>query len=163
MNRGKVFLICGKICSGKSYYAEKLLREKNAVILSVDEVSFALFDGELGEKHDDMTERIKKYLYKKSIDILKTGTNVILEWGFWKKAWRKAAIEFYKSHGFEYEFHYVDISDSDWEKNICERNKKVQDSKTNEYYLDEGLKQKLEVLFEKPDKSEIDVWHWNKR
>lgn len=163
MNKGKVFLICGRICSGKSYYAEKLLCENNAVILSVDEMVFALFDGKLGERHDKVTERIKKYLYKKSIDILKTGTDVILEWGFWKKDWRQAAIEFYKSHGFRYELHYVDISDTDWEKNICERNKKIQNGESNEYYLDEGLRQKLEILFEKPDKSEVDVWHWNKR
>lgn len=36
----KVFLICGKICSGKSYYAKELKDKYNAVILSTDEVTF---------------------------------------------------------------------------------------------------------------------------
>lgn len=163
MTKGKAFLICGKICSGKSHYAEKLSREKGAVILSVDEMVFALFDGKLGESHDDVTNRIKKYLYKKSIDILEAGTNVVLDWGFWKEEWRYTAAEFYKSHGFLYEFHYVDISDIDWERNIYERNNKIENSEIHAYYLDDGLRHKLEMMFEKPDKSEIDVWHWNKR
>ena len=39
-----VFLICGKICSGKSTYAKKLAKTHNAVILSVDEIMLAIFD-----------------------------------------------------------------------------------------------------------------------
>lgn len=160
---GKAILICGKICSGKTYYSRNLACENNAVILSVDEIAFALFDGELGERHDEVTERIKKYLYKKSIDILKTGTNVILEWGFWRKSWRSEAAEFYKSNNFQYEFHYIDISDNDWKVNISERNQKVKMGEIDAYYIDDGLMQKLEMLFEKPDKSEIDVWYRNNR
>ena len=33
----KVILICGKICSGKTYYARQLRDQYNAVILSTDE------------------------------------------------------------------------------------------------------------------------------
>ena len=36
-NMGKVILICGKICSGKSYYAQKLSKTENAVVLSRSE------------------------------------------------------------------------------------------------------------------------------
>ena len=31
---GKVFLICGKICSGKSYYAKSLKEKYNAWVLA---------------------------------------------------------------------------------------------------------------------------------
>ena len=34
----KVILICGKICSGKSTYAEWLRVQNNAVLLSIDEI-----------------------------------------------------------------------------------------------------------------------------
>ncbi|MEF2918531.1 MAG: hypothetical protein U0O12_07955 [Eubacterium sp.] len=33
----KIFLICGKICSGKSTYAEQMRIKKYVVLLSVDE------------------------------------------------------------------------------------------------------------------------------
>lgn len=39
----KVILICGKICSGKSTYAEQLRVQNNAVVLSTDEITLALF------------------------------------------------------------------------------------------------------------------------
>lgn len=45
----KVIAICGKICSGKSYYANKIKDKLNAVILSTDEVTFDLIDNEQGE------------------------------------------------------------------------------------------------------------------
>ena len=38
----KVILICGKICSGKSYYARKLKEKEHAVILSRDEMTYEL-------------------------------------------------------------------------------------------------------------------------
>ena len=82
----KVIMTCGKICSGKSTYAQKLRLEYKAVILSVDEITLALFGNEAGEKLDDYVCRAEKYLYDKSIEIIETGTNVILDWGFWTKS-----------------------------------------------------------------------------
>ena len=38
----RVFLVCGKLCSGKSICAETLKKEHKAVILSVDEITLAL-------------------------------------------------------------------------------------------------------------------------
>ena len=37
-------MICGKICSGKSWYARRLKEETNAVILSTDDKEFGGFD-----------------------------------------------------------------------------------------------------------------------
>ncbi|MDE6745031.1 MAG: ATP-binding protein, partial [Oscillospiraceae bacterium] len=57
----KVILICGKICSGKSFYAERLRKEHGAVMLSVDEITLSLFGQHIGEKHDEICERTQKY------------------------------------------------------------------------------------------------------
>ena len=38
----KVYLICGKICSEKTWYARKLRERVGAVILSTDEVTWDL-------------------------------------------------------------------------------------------------------------------------
>lgn len=55
----KVILICGKICSGKSTYAEQVRIQKQAALLSVDEITLALFGQYCGDKHDEYVERIK--------------------------------------------------------------------------------------------------------
>ena len=57
----KVLIMCGKICSGKSTYAEKLKLENKAVILSVDELTLALFENQAGEKLDFYVEKLKEY------------------------------------------------------------------------------------------------------
>lgn len=42
----KIIAICGKICSGKSYYATQIKEQENAVILSIDEATYDLIDNE---------------------------------------------------------------------------------------------------------------------
>lgn len=157
----KVFLTCGKICSGKSTYADKLRTENKAVLLSVDEITLAMFGRDAGENHDTYVERAENYLYEKSIEIIKTGISVVLDWGFWTKSERDFAKEFYRSHGVEYEFHYIDISDDTWRANINKRNRSVLAGETDAYYVDDGLAKKFESIFEIPDKSEIDIWYKN--
>ena len=159
----KVILICGKICSGKSFYAEKLRKERNAVILSVDEITLAIFGQHIGEKHDEICERTQKYLFEKSLEIVEIGTDVILDWGFWQRGDRDYARDFYKSRGIPCGFHYVDISDEAWKKNLAERNKAVSEGKTPAYFVDENLAAKFGRIFESPDRTEIDVWYENTR
>ena len=54
----KLMAICGKVCSGKSYYAAQLRKKENAVILSCDDVTMTLFDNDLGDNHDVMVKKI---------------------------------------------------------------------------------------------------------
>lgn len=159
----KVILICGKICSGKSFYAEMLRKERGAVMLSVDEITLSLFGQHIGEKHDEICERTQKYLFEKSLEIVEVGTDVILDWGFWQREDREYAREFYKSRGVPCEFHYIDISDEAWKRNLAERNAAVSAGKTEAYFVDDNLAAKFERMFEYPDKSEMDVWYENKR
>lgn len=156
---GKVILICGKICCGKSTYAKKLMEQYNAVLLSCDEIAFAVFDGNMGNRHDELTARIKNYLYEKSVEITGTGINVILDWGFWKKSWRDYAKDFYERHNIPAELHCISLSDEVWKGYIAERNKAVSAGERTDYFVDEGLMKKAEALFEEPDESEIDVWY----
>ena len=104
-----VYLMCGKICSGKSTRAQILREQFHAVVLSVDEITLALFGQNAGDQHDTYVERAEAYLYRKSLEILETGINVVLDWGFWTKAERDEARQFYRAHGIPYEFHYIQI------------------------------------------------------
>ena len=153
----KVILICGKICSGKSTYAEQLRVQNNAVLLSTDEITLALFGQHCGDKHDDYVERTQNYLFNKSLELLEVGINVILDWGFWLKEERDFAREFYKSRNIECEFHYINISDETWHARLKKRNNAILAEETTAYYIDDNLAEKFGAMFEEPNEDEIDV------
>lgn len=150
-----IYLMCGKICSGKSTHSESLRREKKAVVLSVDEITLALFGQDTGEKHDDHVAAAEEYLYLKSLEIAENGIDVILDWGFRTKNERDYAREFYGSRNIPFEFHYIDITADEWQKRIRKRNADITSGRLQAYYVDEGLAKKFAELFEKPDENEL--------
>ena len=153
----KVIMTCGRICSGKSTYTEQLRIKNKAVVLSVDEITLALFEHDVGEKHDEYVEKAERYLFDKSVEIIETGIDVILDWGFWTKAERDFAREFYRSKNIENEFHYINISNEEWKKRIEKRNSLISQGKISAYYVDEGLMKKVDVIFEAPSDDEVDL------
>lgn len=157
----KAILLCGKIASGKSVYANQLRRREQAVMLSVDEMTLRVLGSDLGEKHDEITQRIQAYFLDKSLEILSAGANVLLDWGFWTRQRRSEARAFYESQGIDCEFHYIDVPEAVWRRNIECRNRAVLAGQTDAYYMDDGLMQKLQSLFEPPQREEIDVWYVN--
>ncbi|MBQ2759857.1 MAG: ATP-binding protein [Clostridia bacterium] len=153
----KVYLICGKICCGKTTYAQKLCADNNAILLSVDEITLALFGQHCGDKHDEYVERAEKYLLNKSLELIENDINVVLDWGFWTKKERKSVKEFYKSRDIECELHYIDINDEIWKYRLNKRNIAVLADETSAYYVDENLAVKFASIFEIPSEEEIDV------
>lgn len=154
----KVYILCGKICSGKSTYSQQLRKDKKAVILSVDDITLTLLGQNGGDTLDVYVEKLEQYFFQKSVEIVETGINVVLDWGFWTKTERDFAKQFYGSRGIEYEFHYISINDEEWYCRLDKRNKDVQEKKSDAYYVDEGLAEKFKSIFEIPGKDEIDVW-----
>lgn len=154
----KVILICGKICCGKTTYAQNMRIQHKAVLLSCDEITLALFKQQIGEMHDTYVERTQNYLFDKSVEIIQTGINVILDWGFWMKKERDFAREFYRSHHIPCELHYIDVDNKIWQARRNKRNNAILKEQTSAYYVDDNLAAKFEALFETPQQDEVDVW-----
>ncbi len=153
-----IILICGMICSGKSHYARRLAKERNAVILSCDEISADIFHHAEGENFDAVAADIKRYLHKIAARIAGTGGKVILDWGFWTRAERREVSEYYAARGITYEWHYIDIPESEWQFNIGLRNRAAAAGETSDFFVDDGLMAKLMSRFETPEYGEIDCW-----
>jgi len=158
----KVILICGKICSGKTTYAKNIAKNIDAIILSADELMLSLFGQHLGEKHDEIAEKTENYLYKKSVELISNGLNVILDWGFWTKEKRLFATEYYTRMGIKAEWHYIEIDDTTWKKYLEKRNNAIENNEQESYYIDENITKKFLNMFEEPKPDEIDVWYNNK-
>ncbi len=154
----KVIMICGKICSGKTTYATGLAAENKAVLLSIDEIMLAMFGQYVGDMHDVYCERTEKYLFSKSVEIIKTGINVVLDWGFWTEEERRYAKAFYASNGIEYELRYIDICDETWKYRLDKRNRAITAGEVDAYFVDDNLAKKFGSIFEPPKREEIDVW-----
>ena len=92
---GKVVVVCGKICSGKSYYSRKIKEDLNAVIISPDEATYELINNEQGEFYNVFSSRLNKYLTKKVGEIVKADANVIFERGLWTSKDLKDIIDYY--------------------------------------------------------------------
>ena len=149
-----VTLIAGKICTGKSTLAEKMRKQKNAAVLSVDEITLAIFGQHIGEKHDEVVENTMKFLLNKSLELIECNINVILDWGFWQKQEREEIRNFYASKNIETEFYYIDIPEDEWKKRIDKRNKAIQENDLSAYFVDENLRIKFSNLFETPNEDE---------
>lgn len=156
----KIIAVCGKICSGKTYYAHQIREREHAVLLSVDEVTGTLFGNDLGDRHDEMTRRIRDYLQQKAFELVRAGCTVILDWGFWQAADRRRFSEACRNAAVPCEWHYIDVDDPTWRRQIDGRNARIQAGKGgSDYDLDEGLMAKLLSLWEAPSRDDIDVWH----
>lgn len=158
----KIILLCGKICSGKSHYAKKLVEEQNAVLLSCDDITL-MVDEVASYDFDKFASLVKVYLSEKAVEIASKGVNVIMDFGCWSREDRKATKDFFALHGLETELHFVHISDADWKMNIEQRRVKVQNGEEKGYVLDEGLLKKMLESFDEPSDDEIDVLYENTR
>ncbi len=133
------------------------------MLLSCDEIMFDFAKNGFSEDFDVLVQKVKEYFYKKAVEVVRCGADVVLDFGFWSSQERKQVSRYFTDRNIAYEWRYIDVSDEDWKKNISERNQLVSENKCDAYILDEGLLKKLNSQFEFPARGEMDVWVTNKR
>ena len=161
---GKVIAICGKVGSGKTYYAKKIMEKHKAVLLSNDELLHDVFPDTHPNNQQMLMKNINMYLVKKSAEIAKNGCDVILDWGFWKREERKKLTQYFKDRNISIEWYYISVDDETWYKNIEIRNKAVKENDDgSSFTLNEEILERANKLFEAPSQDEnmiiIDAKH----
>jgi len=159
----RVHIICGMICSGKTFFSRGLREKYNGVILSTDEITLALPQDAIRDCFDEVSRGVNAYLLEKSVQIINAGVDVILDWGFWKMSDRKQARTFFAQHNVETVMYYLDTDEQTLAENTAQRNESVKKGETSAFYVDERLAEKCRALFEIPAESEIDVRIVNNR
>lgn len=154
----KAMLICGKICSGKTWHAKHLMEASAAVLLSIDEILIALFGTQESENLDLNVKNIKEYLYKKSIEITESGIDVILDWGFGSHEERQIATTFYEKNNIAFEWYYIDASDDVLWDNLSKRNHEIEENRLAFFHFDRERAIYHWNAFQIPAKEEIDFW-----
>jgi len=141
----KIYALCGKPGSGKSYVANEIVRHFKSIIFSADKIMLKLF-GEIDgrELFENKWKICKEVIYEISDNILEnTNGDIIFDFGFWTKADRKSLKERFNKYNVI--FIYINTDDNTrWER-IEERNK---NNNSNNYFFDKETFEYLSKLFE---------------
>lgn len=153
---GKVILICGKIGSGKTTYANKLASELNAVIFAHDEIMLGLFGAELYKNDKEQFYKyapwVEDYVKRKAGESAKAGAIVICANGFWSRMERDELRKFYADMGVACELHYIDTPEEQRLKFIQKRNENIRQGELGYILTHEN---DINHFFEIPNDDEI--------
>ncbi len=147
----EILLLCGKVGSGKTFYADRLDSSGRFFKLSCDDLMLSLFDLCPGpEKHSDMLSRCKKYLAGVALRLLNAGKNVVLDYGFWTVQERRETGCFFSSAGHKVCIIYFDTDEKTAGKNLETRNAFLKNTGERGYIIDAGMKSLFDSRFEEP-------------
>lgn len=152
----KVIILCGRIASGKSYYAAKL-GEKGAVLMSTDDLMLSLFDGCLGDRHDQTVLDIERYFCSLAPQIVSHGADVVLDYGHWSRSLRDEVRDLCEKAGVDCELHYITAPDDIRKKRLELRNVGNAQRQGRQYIIDGEMLARLDAKFEEPDEEEVDL------
>ena len=153
----KVYILCGKIASGKTTYARELKEKQKAIILSCDDLLLTLFDGCLGDKHDDIVKRCSAFFNSQAEELIKIGIDVILDFGYWTKSERTAARDYFKTKNIETQLVYFKIPEEQRFDRLRKRNESLSNATKRVYIIEEELREHLDLKFQEPSPEEIDI------
>lgn len=147
----KVILLIGKIAVGKTTYARKL----GGMLISCDQLMQSMFPGGCGEHHDMLASRARKYLLELARQCAEAGLTPVVDFGFWTPVLRQEAISALPN--CDLEWHYLDIPEDEWRRRIEKRNAAILagQGSPSDYFVDEGLLQKVNDLFVPPTEDEL--------
>lgn len=119
-----LYLMCGKIASGKSTFAKKLSSDATCVLISEDEWLSKLYPGEIHSLDDYVrcSRRIKDVVEDHAVALLQAGVSVVLDFPAnttTSRAWMRGIFEGAASG---HELHYFDVADEVCKARLRERN-----------------------------------------
>ncbi len=117
-------LMVGLPCSGKTTYARRLAAETNALLLTLDAWHLKLFGDDVGdERHDARHKRIEQIMWGVAEHVLKTGGDVVLDYGCWARAERDDYRNRAKASGANFKLHYMDVPYPELYRRLKARNR----------------------------------------
>lgn len=141
--------------SGKTTEAKRLEYEYKALRLTPDEWQYFLFGHDTSDQeHDERHNKIEELMWEVAVKVLKSGVDVILDFGFWTKSERDEFRRRAHSFGVNSKIHYMDVSsDIIWER-LSARNRLA--GKDAIFYVKREEFAEWSGVFEIPTKEELE-------
>ncbi|WP_022950966.1 AAA family ATPase [Leucothrix mucor] len=152
-NLGTLTFFCGKMGAGKSTKSKALSAEKNAVLLSEDDWLSALYPKQINTFEDYLKySAIIKPLVKSHVQsILKTGTNVVMDFPANTVRQRKWFKQLCDEIACEHELVFINVSNEQCLSQIAKRRKEQPE---RAQFNTEAVFKHITTFFEAPLESE---------
>jgi len=146
-------LMVGLPCSGKTTLALTLEREHSALRLTVDEWHLRLFGQDAEDpEHNARHSLLESLLWEVASRALVSGTNVILDFGFWAREEREDYRSRAKQLGASSEVHFLDVPDDELLRRLAQRNTQ---SSVLAFHIPEEMMKPWIAFFQKPMPDEL--------
>lgn len=153
MMKATLFIICGLPASGKTTLAMELVQKHNAILLSEDEWMEGICKSYYNE---DYKERIVEFQKKIAERLLRIGTNVVMDGGYWSKEERDNLRKCAKKANANFELHYMKVLLDELKRRAAERNKSLAEEFQTKM---EDLEIAFNAKFQEPDNTENFILH----
>lgn len=143
-----LFMICGRIASGKSTLAQQLAERPATILISQDRLMAALYPGEIGTMEDyaRVAPRLRTAMGSLIADMLRSGVSVVLDWPantVRMRAWMQSILVASRA---DHELHLLEPEDGERRRRLSQRNA----SGAHEYVVDDATLALFDRLFEPP-------------
>ena len=113
VKQGHLHLLCGKMASGKSTHASRLVTKEAALVLSEDELLAKLYPGEVVDvaTYVERSGRLKSALRLHIVELLRQNAVVVLDFPSNTRDQRSWLLSVANEAGVEHTLHYLECSD----------------------------------------------------
>lgn len=118
-----LYLLCGKMAAGKSTLAKELSEQHGLVVFSEDTLLESLYPGEIKDLagYAAFSNRLKQTLQPVLIELLRTGTSLVLDFPANTIEQRKWLIGLAAQANVAHELHYLQRTDAQCKRQLKKR------------------------------------------
>jgi len=153
MQNGTLYFFCGKMGAGKSTESKVIASNENAVLISEDEWLSILYP-KLINSFDDYihySSLLKPLIFEHVINLLNSGTNVVLDFAANTPKQRKWFVDITNSAGASAQLIYLKVSNEHCLKRIAKRRIEQPDRAA---FDTEAVFNEVNKFFQEPDEIE---------
>ncbi len=156
--QARLFIMCGLPCSGKTTFANKLAKERNATIFSLDKLVLSLFPKEDNfQTHHKYVQRIQQVFFPLAKDLLDKGNKVVMDFPGHTQSERNKLRQIGLSVGVETNLYYLRVRPKTIAARVQKRNV---DPVGGEYQIPDWLFKLITNKFEEPSSNENPLIIW---
>jgi predicted kinase len=148
-----LYLLCGKIASGKSTLAARLADRPATILVSQDRLMAKLYPDEVRtiEDYSRISPRLRNAMGEHFASVLRGGVSIVLDWPantVRVRSWMRAIVE---ASGADHELHILNAPESERRTRLIARNASGQ----HEYVVDAETLESFDRYFEEPTVAEV--------
>lgn len=156
-----VTILCGRVAAGKTTLAKQICAQTGAIHLSCDDLMLTIFDGCLGQAHDQTAMKCLYYLFGLAVQLDTRGLDAVIDYGFWLRAERDAARHYFAARGIAHRMIVVQTQETVRRIRLAHRNDDLRQAQERVYLIEGEKLVRMDAKFEPLDVQEAVEYYDN--